>query len=352
MTGAAQRVEYLRELGRLDDAEREARTALAAEPQDASLLAALAAVLLGADRHAEGLAAAEAATAAAPHDERAHRLRALLLSRQGRHHEAVQAGYTSVSLAPEEPFAATGYARVLQRAGRLGDALQVAHRVVALAPNSADSHFLLADLASDLDDRRTARAAYAEALRLNPQHAAARHDLAVLDARSHRPARALKGLVDAGTMDPSMPQVLHTVTAVLWQLSWRLRMWLALATVITIFVGAGTEPTWSVRIAAVAILLASAALAWFTVRDLPRSTRPVVQAALRTDRPLRFTWIATGGCLLVYAVAAVTGLRVLVVVVWLVLALLGWLTLGVRLVRSGRRRRPRGSGPHPSRDRT
>jgi len=341
MTQAAQRVEHLRELGRLDDAEREARTALAAEPQDATLLAALAAVLLGTDRHAEGLAAAEAATAAAPHDERAHRLRALLLSRLGRHQEAVTAGFTSVSLAPEEPYAATGYARVLQSAGRLVDAAAVAHRVVALAPNSASSHFLLADVASDLKDRRTARSAYVEALRLDPQHAAARHDLAVLDARSHRPARALKGLVDAGTMDPSMPQVLQTVTVVLWQLSWRLRIWLIIATVATIFSGAGTEPQWSARIAALAVLLASAALAWFTVRDLPGRTRPVVQAALRTDGPLRFTWIATVVCLAVYIVIAVTGLRVLALVVWLALSLLGWLTLVVRVVRGSRRRRVR-----------
>lgn len=338
MTTTAQRVEYLRELGRLDDAEREARAALAAEPQDATLLVALAAVLLGAGRYGEGLAVADAATAASPQDERVHRLRGLLLSYMGRHHEAVQAGYTAVSLAPEEPYAATGYARVLQRAGRLADALQVAHRLVSLAPNSAGSHFLLADVASDLGDRQTARASYAETLRLDPQHAAARHDLAVLDARSHRPALALAGLVDAGTMDPSMPQVLQTVTAVLWQLSWRLRMWLAVATVIAIVSGSEGGPTWSARITAVAILLASAVLAWFTVRDLPSGTRPVLQAALRTDGPLRFTWITTGACLAVYVVVAVTGLGVLAMVVWLALALLGWLTLGVRLVRSARGR--------------
>jgi tetratricopeptide (TPR) repeat protein len=339
---AAERVEHLRQLGRLDDAERQARAALAAEPGDARLLAALAAVLLGTDRTAEGLAAADAAVAAAPRDERAHRLRALLLSRLGRHQEAVEAGYVSVALAPEEPFAATGYARVLQRAGRLNDAVRVAHHVVTLAPNSADAHFLLADVTSDAGDRRTAREAYAETLRLDPQHAAARHDLAVLDARSHRLSRALKGLVDAGTMDPSMTQVLQTVTVVLWQLSWRLRVWLAIATLVAIVVS-GTEapdrPTAAARVAAVAILLASAALTWWTTRGLPARTRPVVLAALRTDGPLRFTYLATVACIVVYAVIAVTGLGVLAAVVWLVLGMLGWLTLGVRVFRSARQRR-------------
>jgi tetratricopeptide (TPR) repeat protein len=335
----AQRVEHLRELGRLDEAEREARAGLAEEPQDAALLAALAAVLLGAQRHAEGLAAADAAAAAAPQDERVHRLRALLLSGLGRHREALLAGYAAVSLAPDEPYAATGYARVLQGAGRLADAAQVAHRVVALAPNAAGSHYLLADITSDLGDRRTARAAYTEALRLDPQHAAARHDLAVLDARAHRPARALKGLIEAGAMDPSMPQVLQTVTAVLWQLSWRLRIWLIVATLVALGTGAREGASGPARLVAMVILVASAGLAWWTVRDLPARTRPVVAAALRTDGPLRFTYLATTACIAVYVVIAATGLGVLAGLVWLVLALLGWLTLVVRIVRSRRARR-------------
>ncbi len=341
MNHAAQRVEHLRELGRLDDAEREARAALADEPQDGELLAALAAVLLRAGRNAEGLVAADAATAAAPQAERSHRLRALLLSRLGRHAEALTAGYASVSIAPEEPLAATAYARVLQGAGRLQDAVAVAHRVVALAPNTADSHFLLADVTSDAGDRRTARLAYAETLRLDPQHAAARHDLAVLDARAHRPARALKGLIDAGTMDPSMPHVLQTVNAVLWRLSWRLRIWLIVTTLIALGAGAREGATGAARVVATLILLASAGLAWWTVRDLPDRTRPVVAAALRTDGPLRFTYLATAACVGVYVVIAATGLGVLAGLVWLVLALLGWFTLAVRIVRSGRARRDR-----------
>jgi hypothetical protein len=38
-------------------------------------------------------------------------------------------------------------------------------------------------------------------------------------------------------------------------------------------------------------------------------------------------------------VIAVTGLGVLAAVVWLVLGMLGWLTLGVRVFRSARQRR-------------
>ena len=89
-------------------------------------------------------------------------------------------------------------------------------------------------MTSDLGDRATARRAYAETLRLNPEHAAARHDLAVLDARAHRPGRALAGLVAAGRLDPTLPEVLRTVTAVCWQLSWRIRMLFFVGTLVTI----------------------------------------------------------------------------------------------------------------------
>jgi tetratricopeptide (TPR) repeat protein len=334
----AERAEHLRMIGRLADAEHAARTALAEDPQDARHLGTLSAVLLSAQRHEEGLAVADAAVGAAPEDERAHRLRALHLMALDRSAEAVQAGYACVTLLPDEPAAASCYARALQAAGRTGDALRVAHRVVALAPNSAGSHLLLADIASDLPDprsRATARSAYEETLRLDPENALARHDLAVLDARGHRPARALRGLIDAGRMDPGEPAILPTVAAVVWQLSWRLRIWLIVATLGTLI--AGDTPAGA-RIAGGVVLLASALLAWWTGRDLPRRTLPVVRAAVRTDRPLAVTCLALAYCLLIYVVIVVTGSGWLGATVWVVLVGLGWLALVIRLVRRRRRR--------------
>jgi tetratricopeptide (TPR) repeat protein len=340
VTAAHARVEQLRQLGRLDDAERVAREALATDPEDPALLASLAAVLYGAGRYAEGLSAAEAAVAAAPQAEATHRLRALLLSALDRHPEAVEAAYRSVTLAPEDPQAATAYARVLRRAGRLADAEQVAHRVVALDPQSAAAHFLLADIAGDRGDRRTARRAYEETLRLDPQHAVARHDLAVLDAQSRRPAPALRGFVEAGTLDPGLPHVLQAVAVVLWQLSWRLRMLLALATLVLV-AATGPDPTatgWRARIVAAVSLAVMGLLTWWSTRDLPRQTWPVARAALRTDRPLAFTYAAVAACLLQIVIVLITGFGILAAVVWLVLGLLGALALCVRVVRRFRAR--------------
>lgn len=339
MNEAAQRVEHLRLLGRLDDAERVAREALAAVPGDPVLLVVLSTVLYSADRYGEGLAAAEAGCAAAPQAEGAHRMRAILLGALGRHDDAVEAATTAVALAPHDGKAIRSCATVLQRAGRLADAERAARRAVQLDPASAAAHFVLADIAGDRGDLSTARQSYVEALRLDPQHAAARHDLAVLDARAHHPARALRGLIDAGALDPGMPLVLHNVTTVLWRLSWRLRL-LLVVSALACMAAAGPDPqtsTWSSRTAAAVALAAMGALTWWTVRDLPRQAWPVVRAALRTDRPLRFTYGAVVVCLLLVVLILVTGIGLFAAAAWVVLGVLGALALVVGFTRRVRR---------------
>jgi Flp pilus assembly protein TadD len=338
---AADRVERLSELGRLDDAERVARTALAADPQDESLLVALALVLLRGQRYGDGLAAADAAAALAPQHERVHRLRGLLLAGLGRHAEAVEAGYRAVSLAPDEPLAALGYAVVLQRAGRLADAQQVALRAVALDPENPRAHLRVADIAFERGDRRAARRAYVETLRLDPNDATARHDLAVLDLAARRPADALRGLVESGQLDPSMPQVLHNVTVVLWRLAQRLRTVLVVATFALLVVGgprADADPA-ALRVAAgVVLVLLTGAVAW-TVRDLPAGTTPAVRVALRGDRLLAVACGGLAACTLALAAVAVTGWAGLAVAVWQALLLLSAFVFVLGLVRKIRRRR-------------
>ena len=332
MSGAASRVAQLRTLRRLDDAERTAREALAADPQDAAVLTELAAVLLSAERHADGLAAADAAAALAPQDERVHRVRGVLLARLGRHTEALHAGYAAVSLAPNEPFAALGYATVLQIAGRLDD--------VELAPAEPAAHLRLADVASDRHDLVTARRAYAETLRLDPDNAAARHDLAVLDLQAHRPGDALRGLVEAGRMDPTQPLVLRNIAAVVWRLAWLLRIVLVVGVFVVIAAGGGdgATPSVPVRIGGALVLGVVAVASWRTLRNLPASTRPATLAAVRADRPLAFTCVALAVCVGLFGAVAVTGIGVVAVLVWLVLALLAIVAVVVGLAR--RRRTP------------
>jgi tetratricopeptide (TPR) repeat protein len=269
-----------------------------------------------------------------PEDERVHRIQGLLLSRSGRHQEALAAGYRAVCLAPQLCTAAIAYSIMLQRAGRLAEAAQVARRAVELDPQRADAHFQLADVTGDLGDRATARQAYHETLRLNPEHAVARHDLAVLDSHAHRPATALAGLIAAGRLDPTMPEVLRTVMAVCWQLSWRVRMLFVVATLVVVGAGGGDQgPSWGARIAAAGVLLVTAALTWWTVRDLPRGTWPVARAAIGADKPLALTYLTLAGCVLAFGLVALSGLAVLAALVWLALGGLGLMALAVRLAR-------------------
>jgi hypothetical protein len=54
-------------------------------------------------------------------------------------------------------------------------------------------------------------------------------------------------------------------------------------------------------------------------------------AALRRDRPLRFTYVAIAVCLALFALVAITGEGMFAVPAWLVLGLLGGLALIVRI---------------------
>jgi tetratricopeptide (TPR) repeat protein len=336
---ALRRAESLRLLGRLDDAERTLREALATAPDDPGLLSELAWVLYLADRQAEGLVAAEAAIALEPQEARHHQIRASLLSGLNRHEEAVQAVFTAGSLRPEDPKIARTSARVLSVAGRKREAYDAARHAVALDPESSAAHLMVADIADDLRDRRTARRAYEEALRLDPQNALARHDLAVLDVNTGHPARGLRGLVEAGALDPTMPIVLRTIAVVLWKLSWRLRMLFIPATIACVAASGGQvgEGTWSARVAAAVSLLAIGLLTWWTVRDLPAGTRPAVLAAMRRDGPLRVTYLGLAACVLLFLAVAVSGFGVFAGLVWLVLGLLGMLALLVGVLRKLRR---------------
>jgi hypothetical protein len=73
-------------------------------------------------------------------------------------------------------------------------------------------------------------------------------------------------------------------------------------------------------------------LTGWTVRDLPKQTRPV-RAALQGDGPLRLTHAAVAACVLLLAVVLITGVGVFAALVWLVLGLLGGLAIVVRTVR-------------------
>ena len=339
-----ERIDGLRAIGRSSEAEALLRTALIEEPQDARLLWRLAAVLYSADRHVEGLAAAAAAVAAEPENPDAHRLHGLLLAELGYLPQALHAAYTAATLAPEHAHTSVAYSHVLGRARRYIDAATVARRAVELAPHDPETHAHVGDIALMSGDRATARRAYSEVLRLDPAHAGARRNLAALDHVGHRPREALRGLVEAGRMDPDVPEVLTLVTAVMWQLSWRMRIGLVVALIPLLIISttSGGAP-WPTRIVGVAIIVLAGVAAWWHVRELPRGTQSVVLAAIRRDGLLVVTYVFIAICLLAYVVVAITGFAPAAAIIWplaillAVVAVLSRMRTAARRSGSGRR---------------
>ncbi|MPZ64123.1 MAG: hypothetical protein GEU83_00880 [Pseudonocardiaceae bacterium] len=341
---AAQRAEDLRLLGRLDEAERIAREGLAADPSDAVLLTVLAGVLRQAGRPAAALQAAEAASAAAPQAPDPHRQRALALSALGRHEPACEASAVAVSLDPHGPITLVAHAVVLQAAGALHAASEAARWAVAVAPEEPAGHLLVADIHHALGDVRTARLAYGEVLRLEPDNAVARHDLAVLDMGRGRAGPALRGLLDAGALGPADGLPLReNVAAVLWRLSWYLRLVLFASFFLVGALGAtGPEPQFVAsnlaRIGAAVVLVVAGLLSWRFSRRLPPQARPVITAALRADGLLAAAAILIAAGFAIHVAIVVTGYGVLVFGVFGVVVALFAVTVTAD-VRARRRRK-------------
>jgi tetratricopeptide (TPR) repeat protein len=331
--GAIERIDNLRVVSRFTDAEQLIRTALATEPQDARLLWRLAAVLLGTQRVAEGLHASGAAVGADPQNPDAQRLHALLLTANNRHGEATYAGHSAVTLAPQHAHTVTVYAHVLKCAGRYADAAAVARRAVELAPNDPDTHMEVGDVALSSGDRQTARTAYENVLALDPGHATARRNLAAVDVMSRRPRLALGGLVEAGRINPDTPQVLPIVAAVLWQLSWRMRIGLVIALVPVLIVGAkyGNDASWATRTVGAVVLMLAAVVTWWHVRGLPRGTGRVIIAALRGDGLLMATYLFIAFCLVVYVAVGISGVAPVAAIIWPIAILLSIIAVVSRI---------------------
>lgn len=196
--------DHLLDLRRPTEAEQRARAHLGEDPGSAEALRLLARALGMQDRWHDALAAARAAVAADPQESHGHILVSNALAHLDDVAGAVEAARAAVALDPG--WWATHYhlawALTRGRRPRTRDAFQSARHAVSLAPAQPEPHNLVGICLESLGDHVGARRAYVEALRLDPQHAAARQNLATLDLSERRLTHATRGMTAALSLDP------------------------------------------------------------------------------------------------------------------------------------------------------
>lgn len=206
VSDALDRAGALAEVGRDDQAEALLRRALADDPEDAALHAALSQVLLRRGEHAAALEHAERTVALAPEVGFGHALRSMVLSTDlRRRREAVDAAREAVRLDPEEPYGHLTLSRACLRSRWFPEALDAADRAVALDPEDADAHGLRGAALMGAGRPADAETAMREALRLQPGDGDALHDLGIAVSVQGRDRQAeARGLfVDAARADPA-----------------------------------------------------------------------------------------------------------------------------------------------------
>ena len=204
---------HLAELGRLDTAESLTRQVLADEPRNAAALRVLAYCHLQAGRYAEMLAAADESAAITPDEPAAHRMRARALIGLRRGAAARAAAERGRSLDPQNHNSELVLAGALLAAGgtravlAAADAVARAHR---LAPESAGVYVTEGHVQHRLARFGRARAAFTQALRLEPENLSALHGLGRLDSFRGRLTRASSALGGSLSMAPDDPAVLKS----------------------------------------------------------------------------------------------------------------------------------------------
>ncbi|CAB4947319.1 unannotated protein [freshwater metagenome] len=286
---AAERAAALSDVGRHADAEALLRRALATDPEDAGLQAALAHVLLALGRSTEALEHAERTIALAPEVGYGHALRSIALGTDlRRRREAVDAAREAVRLDPEDPSCHQILAVACLRSRWWPEALDAADRAIALDPEDADAHGVRGAALMGSGRPAEAEDAYREALRLAPEDGDALHDLGLAVGVQGRGRRdeARRLLVDAARADPTDEHVRRSVLSALRRATYGRWVWLLVAYALFRAAGflLGDDPVARGPGTVLWLLVALAVAAFLVVRGRRRRARmPAVERRLLDD---------------------------------------------------------------------
>ena len=251
------RAQQLFDLGRAAQAREVAASVLAARPDSAAALRLLARCHMALGEHREAVRIARAAVAADPTAEHGYRVLSTALHRIKNRREAAAAAAEAVRLAPQEWRA---YAALAQSLYHLNPsrALAAAEQARRLAPENPETHYLCGAALRALGTRQDeARAAYLQALEIDPQHLPSLNGLALLDQSRWRFASAARGFRRALGANPQHQAVQTNLEALVLLRLWCLG-WLAVAADVVVAAGrgGGPGPTRALAIGCEAVLLA------------------------------------------------------------------------------------------------
>ncbi|MEG8177205.1 tetratricopeptide repeat protein [Nocardia terpenica] len=246
------KAKILIELRRLEDAARELRAVLAVEPDNAEATTYLAQTAFLSRDYREAAAQCTNALRTAPKHQFALRIQALTLLHLDHHARAraEQSARRALALGPESAENHRILAIVLRERGRPADALEVIDRAAELDPADPDIHLVRGSVLRRLGRSGTrhrpgpAVAAYREALRLQPENAGAVHDLALVDLDRGRLRPALRGVLSAAAMDPTLvPLIRGNVAVVIRRAARRVHWCLAAIALLSLILGSFPDAT-------------------------------------------------------------------------------------------------------------
>ncbi|MDY7109895.1 MAG: tetratricopeptide repeat protein [Planctomycetota bacterium] len=178
--------DWLRRLGRLDDALLEYGRADALGAEDPGVLRSTGEILLRQQKFAAAEMVLERAAERAPDDARIIGLLAGAKQLQGRREEAIDEYRRALELDPDNIQVRIALGDALMRLGRLEEALTQFEQVVRSDPDHFQAQFTIGMLRSRLGDQGGARAAFERALFIEPRSVPALHALALTSLMQRR----------------------------------------------------------------------------------------------------------------------------------------------------------------------
>lgn len=317
-----ERAETLFDLGRYAPCAALLGPHIASHPDDAEALNLLARCLRRLGDKAGALRAVDDALRCDPMSRSSWIVRADTLADFGAMADAERSAREAIRLDPGHWGGHATLASVLSRAnsgrGSRGDkrrgreAYDCARHAVSLAPETAYAHCLVGITAHELRQYKIAEEAYRTALRLDPEDATARHNLALLELK-HRFrrrgawSRAVEGFAEAASLDLEDRDARYNLEVMAWRTAASARWIGSLALGIALATQASGTDGMVVGLPLFVAVWAAWGL-WIRRRVPQRLRTPMLQLARRCPPVMTMAcavgWLGTVGLVL----AAVPGL--------------------------------------------